>query len=60
MPKTKTDATGAKTSFHTVNTAANKITFAMIQTNFWVGDIAGNVKKMHALAIDAKTVAPIS
>ena len=54
MPKTKTDATGAETSFHTVNTAANKITFAMIQTNFWVGDIAGNVKKMHALTIDAK------
>lgn len=56
MPKTKpTDApNGAKTTLHTADSAVGTITFAMIQTNFWVGDIAGNVKKMHALAIDAK------
>ncbi len=42
------------TTLHTTDTAAGLITFALIQTNFWVGDIAGNVKKMHALATDAK------
>lgn len=30
------------------------ITFALMQTNFWVGDIKGNVNKMKALALDAK------
>lgn len=33
---------------------ANTITFALMQTNFWVGDIKGNVNKMKALALDAK------
>lgn len=32
----------------------NTITFALMQTNFWVGDIKGNVNKMKALALDAK------
>ncbi|MFB6348124.1 NAD+ synthase [Moraxella marmotae] len=55
MPKTKTAApSSTETSLHTTESAVGKITFALIQTNFWVGDIAGNVKKMHALAIDAK------
>ena len=45
MPKAKTDAT---------DTTTGQMTFAIIQTNFWVGDIAGNVKKMHALTLDAK------
>lgn len=55
MPRTKQqDAASVETTLHTANSAAGKITFALIQTNFWVGDIAGNVKKMHALAIDAK------
>lgn len=51
MPKTKTTET---TVLHSTQSALGKITFALIQTNFWVGDIAGNIKKMHALATDAK------
>lgn len=55
MPKAKTDATDStQTSFHTADTTTGQMTFAIIQTNFWVGDIAGNVKKMHALTLDAK------
>ncbi|OAV04218.1 NAD+ synthase [Moraxella catarrhalis] len=55
MPKAKTDATNStQTSFHTADTTTDQMTFAIIQTNFWVGDIAGNVKKMHALTLDAK------
>ncbi|MCG6819628.1 NAD+ synthase [Moraxella catarrhalis] len=55
MPKAKTDATNStQTSFHTADTTTGQMTFAIIQTNFWVGDIAGNVKKMHALTLDAK------
>ncbi|UXZ04443.1 NAD+ synthase [Moraxella nasicaprae] len=54
MPKTKATPTGDTTTLNSVDTHLGKITFALIQTNFWVGDIAGNVKKMHALAIDAK------
>ena len=55
MSKAKTDATNStQTSFHTVDTTTDQMTFAIIQTNFWVGDIAGNVKKMHALTLDAK------
>ncbi|WP_323843262.1 NAD+ synthase [Moraxella sp. Pampa] len=41
-------------SIQSTDTPLGKITFAIMQTNFWVGDIAGNVKKMSALAIDAK------
>ena len=45
MPKAKTDATDStQTSFHTADTTTGQMTFAIIQTNFWVGDIAGNVK----------------
>lgn len=55
MSKAKTDATNStQTSFHTADTTTDQMTFAIIQTNFWVGDIAGNVKKMHALTLDAK------
>lgn len=55
MSKAKTDATNStQTSFHTVDTTTDQMTFAIIQTNFWVGDIVGNVKKMHALTLDAK------
>lgn len=55
MSKAKTDATNStQTSFHTADTTTGQMTFAIIQTNFWVGDIAGNVKKMHALTLDAK------
>lgn len=55
MPKAKTDATDStQTSFHTADTTTGQMTFAIIQTNFWVGDIAGNVKKMHALTLDTK------
>lgn len=55
MSKAKTDANnGTQTSFHTADTTTDQMTFAIIQTNFWVGDIAGNVKKMHALTLDAK------
>lgn len=55
MPKAKTDATDStQTSFHTADTTTGQMTFAIIQTNFWVGDIAGNVKKMYALTLDAK------
>lgn len=55
MPKAKTDATDStQTSFHTADTTTGQMTFAIIQTNFWVGDITGNVKKMHALTLDAK------
>lgn len=55
MLKAKTDATDStQTSFHTADTTTGQMTFAIIQTNFWVGDIAGNVKKMHALTLDAK------
>ena len=55
MPKAKTDATDStQTSFHTADPTTGQMTFAILQTNFWVGDIAGNVKKMHALTLDAK------
>lgn len=55
MSKAKTDANnGTQTSFHTTDATTDQMTFAIIQTNFWVGDIAGNVKKMHALTLDAK------
>lgn len=55
MSKAKTDATNStQTSFYTADTTTDQMTFAIIQTNFWVGDIAGNVKKMHALTLDAK------
>lgn len=55
MSKAKTDATNStQASFHTADTTTDQMTFAIIQTNFWVGDIAGNVKKMHALTLDAK------
>lgn len=54
MPKTKTSEHG-DSQFHTTQTPAGQITFALMQTNFWVGDIAGNVKKMSALALDAKS-----
>lgn len=55
MSKAKSEMpAGNKTTLHSTQSAAGKITFALIQTNFWVGDIAGNVKKMHALALDAK------
>lgn len=55
MSKAKTDANnGTQTSFHTADATTDQMTFAIIQTNFWVGDIAGNVKKMHALTLDAK------
>ena len=55
MSKAKTDANnGTQTSFHTADTTTGQMTFAIIQTNFWVGDIAGNVKKMYALTLDAK------
>lgn len=55
MSKAKTDAVnGTQTSFHTADATTGQMTFAIIQTNFWVGDIAGNVKKMHALTLDAK------
>ncbi len=55
MPKAKTDATDStQTNLHTADTTTGQMTFAIIQTNFWVGDIAGNVKKMHALTLDAK------
>ncbi len=55
MSKAKTDANnGTQISFHTTDATSNQMTFAIIQTNFWVGDIAGNVKKMHALTLDAK------
>lgn len=54
MPRTKTQAPQTDTQFHTSDSPVGKICFALIQTNFWVGDIAGNVKKMHALTLDAK------
>lgn len=53
MPKTKA-TTSEQTTLQSIESPVGKINFALIQTNFWVGDIAGNVKKMHALAIDAK------
>lgn len=37
-----------------ISTPNGTITFALMQTNFWVGDIKGNVNKMKALALDAK------
>ncbi|VEG12174.1 NAD+ synthase [Moraxella cuniculi] len=54
MPRTKTQTPQTDTQFHTSDSPVGKICFALIQTNFWVGDIAGNVKKMHALTLDAK------
>ncbi|OOS06421.1 NAD+ synthase (glutamine-hydrolysing) [Moraxella cuniculi DSM 21768] len=54
MPRTKTQAPQTDAQFHTSDSPVGKICFALIQTNFWVGDIAGNVKKMHALTLDAK------
>lgn len=42
-------------NFSEISTPDGKITFAIMQTNFWVGDIKGNVGKMKALALDAKT-----
>lgn len=39
---------------HQVESPIGKIRFALMQTNFWVGDIAGNVRKMRALAQNAK------
>lgn len=49
MSKTKQEA-----SIHSIDSPVGKIRFALMQTNFWVGDIAGNVRKMRALAQDAK------
>lgn len=43
-----------QTPVHEVTTPIGKIKIALMQTNFWVGDIAGNVRKMHALSLDAK------
>ncbi|OOR93442.1 NAD+ synthase [Moraxella caviae] len=62
MSKNKTDyeamnQNSTDNTAYQLNTAAlgnGAITFAIMQTNFWVGDIAGNVKKMRALALDAK------
>lgn len=54
MSKTKPTDAPVSSSLHSMESSVGKITFALIQTNFWVGDIAGNVKKMHALATDAK------
>lgn len=41
-------------NFSEISTPNGTITFAIMQTNFWVGDIKGNVGKMKALALDAK------
>ena len=43
-------------NFSEISTPDGTITFAIMQTNFWVGDIKGNVGKMKALALDAKHV----
>lgn len=48
MPKIKQE------SLSEISTPIGKIRIALMQTNFWVGDIAGNVRKMKALALDAK------
>ncbi len=49
MSKTKTS-----TVFNEIPTKDGKLTIALMQTNFWVGDVAGNVRKMRALTQDAK------
>ncbi len=41
-------------NFSEMSSQDTTITFALMQTNFWVGDIKGNVNKMKALALDAK------
>ena len=41
-------------NFSEISTPNGTITFAIMQTNFLVGDIKGNVGKMKALALDAK------
>ncbi|MDH9219483.1 NAD+ synthase [Moraxella lacunata] len=41
-------------NFSEISTPNGTIAFAIMQTNFWVGDIKGNVGKMKALALDAK------
>lgn len=46
--------TKQETPIHSIDSPIGKIRFALMQTNFWVGDIAGNVRKMRALAQDAK------
>lgn len=43
-----------QTQLQQVQTPAGTLTLALMQTNFWVGDIAGNVRKMKALTLDAK------
>ena len=48
MPKTKQEPLSE------ISTPVGTIRIALMQTNFWVGDIAGNVRKMKALALDAK------
>lgn len=53
MSKIKT--ADGEMSLQSTDTPLGMITFAIMQTNFWVGDIAGNVKKMSALALDAKS-----
>ncbi|MDO4896965.1 MAG: NAD+ synthase [Moraxella sp.] len=43
-----------ETSLHQITTPDGTLRIALMQTNFWVGDIAGNVRKMRALTQDAK------
>lgn len=43
-----------ETAIHQITTPEGILRVALMQTNFWVGDIAGNVRKMRALTQDAK------
>ena len=43
-----------ETTLHQITTPDGTLRIALMQTNFWVGDIAGNVRKMRALTHDAK------
>lgn len=43
-----------ETTLHQITTPDGILRIALMQTNFWVGDIAGNVRKMRALTHDAK------
>ena len=43
-----------ETALFETTTPAGSLTIALMQTNFWVGDMAGNVRKMRALTQDAK------
>ncbi|UNU73735.1 NAD+ synthase [Moraxella nasovis] len=55
MPKNNPIEPCDTSQIHSIDTPEGHINFAIMQTNFWVGDIAGNVKKMKALALSAKS-----